>query len=99
MIKLRINDKPISLTLSQAIDLYDQLLKQLPTAITSSDVKMITTAAAIELARTEGKHLPATTLRTALDAGAIPGVQKPAGRRLLPENEFRKWLVNYKSKG
>ena len=96
MIELLIDGIPISLTLHQALDLQAQIIQQMRVALIPAEEKMITTVEAIEIARQEGKHLPATTLRAALDAGAIQGIQKPAGRRLLPERQFRKWLATYK---
>ena len=97
MIELLINRKHISLTIPQALDLQEQIIQQLRIALIPAEEKMITTVEAIEIARTEGKLLPATTLRAALNIGAIPGVQKPAGRRLLPERQFRTWLATYKA--
>jgi hypothetical protein len=49
---------------------------------------------ALELAEAQGHPIAQRTLRYNLDAGNIPGAEKPRGRWQIPRGHFLEWLNN-----
>lgn len=82
------------LQLHEAISahLESKHIAQKPVQPATADEDIISAIQARELAEQQGVELNESTLRMAMQRGAIAGAHKRGGRWYLPEAEFLQWL-------